>query len=70
MLPIAEPARITVAAERPYQVLVGYGLLAEVPALLGPGVQRVALLHPPTMIKTAERLSHLLSRSGPGAGSH
>ena len=43
---------------------MGYGLLAEVPALLGPGVQRVALLHPPTMIKTAERLSHELSAAG------
>ena len=64
MLPIAEPSRITVAAERPYQVLVGRGLLEEVPALLGPGVQRVALLHPPTMIKSAERLSHLLSAAG------
>jgi 3-dehydroquinate synthase len=64
MLPIAEPARIAVAAERPYQVLVGYGLLAEVPALLGAGVQRVALLHPPTMIKTAEQLSHMLTAAG------
>jgi 3-dehydroquinate synthase len=64
MLPTAEPARITVAAERPYQVLVGYGLLAEVPNMLGRGVQRVALLHPPTMIKTAERLSHLLTTAG------
>jgi 3-dehydroquinate synthase len=64
MLPSAEPARITVAAERPYQVLVGRELLAEVPSLLGPGVQRVALLHPPTMIKAAERLSHLLTAAG------
>ena len=64
MLPIAEPTRITVSAERPYQVLVGHELLTEVPALLGPGVQRVALLHPPTMIKAAERLSHLLSATG------
>lgn len=64
MPPTAEPARITVAAEQPYQVLVGHELLAEVPALLGPGVQRVALLHPPTMIKTAERLSHLLTTAG------
>src|SRR5215207_6340051 len=64
MLPIAEPIRITVAAERPYQVLVGRGLLAEVPALLGPDVHRVALLHPPTMIKTAERLCHLLAAAG------
>jgi 3-dehydroquinate synthase len=64
MLPIAEPARIAVAAERPYDVLVGNGLLAEVPELLGAGVQRVALLHPPTMIKTAEQLSHLLTAAG------
>src|SRR5215217_390116 len=64
MLPIAEPTRITVAAERPYQVLVGRGLLAEVPAVLGPDVHRVALLHPPTMIKMAEHLVHLLSGAG------
>src|SRR6478672_13347916 len=59
-----EPTRIPVTAEQPYEVLVGYGLLARVPALLGSGVQRVALLHPPTMIKTAERLSHELSAAG------
>ena len=59
-----EAARIPVTAEQPYEVLVGYGLLAEVPALLSSGVQRVALLHPPTMIKTAERLSHELSAAG------
>ncbi|HEY6684125.1 MAG TPA: 3-dehydroquinate synthase [Propionibacteriaceae bacterium] len=64
MSPSTDPARIPVTAERPYEVLVGYGLLAEVPALLGRGVQRVALLHPPTMIKTAERLSHELSMAG------
>jgi len=56
-----EPTRIAVKAERPYQVWVGYDLLAEVPPLLGHGVQRVALLHPPTMIKTAERLAQLLT---------
>jgi 3-dehydroquinate synthase len=59
-----EPTRIAVKAERPYQVLVGYDLLAEVPPLLGHGVQRVALLHPPTMIKTAERLAQLLTSAG------
>ncbi len=61
MWPIAEPTWIAVEAERPYQVLVGSGLLAEVPALLGAGVRRVALLHPPTMIKTAERMSSMLA---------
>ena len=64
MLPTAEPTKIAVEAERPYQVLVGHGLLAEVPTLLGAGIQRVALLHPPTMIKTAEQLSHLLTAAG------
>jgi 3-dehydroquinate synthase len=64
MPPSTEPARIAVNGERAYEVLVGYGLLAEVPAWLGGGVQRVALLHPPTMIKTAERLSHLLTAAG------
>jgi hypothetical protein len=59
-----EPSRIAVKAERPYQVLVGYDLLAEVPTLLGQCVQRVALLHPPTMIKTAERLAQLLTSAG------
>src|SRR6188472_3040329 len=59
-----ESTRIAVNAERPYQVLVGYDLLAEVPALLGKGVGRVALLHPPTMIKTAERLTRLLTSAG------
>jgi 3-dehydroquinate synthase len=64
MPPGTEPTRIAVEAERPYEVLVGYDLLAEVPGLLGRGVQRVALLHPPTMIKTAEHLAHLLITAG------
>jgi 3-dehydroquinate synthase len=64
MSPSTEPARIGVTAERPYDVLVGNGLLAEVPALLGLDVRRVALLHPPTMIKTAEQLAHQLSAAG------
>jgi 3-dehydroquinate synthase len=59
-----DPTRIAVRAERPYQVLVGYDLLTEVADLLVPGAQRVALLHPPTMIKMAERLVHLLSGAG------
>src|SRR4029434_3702369 len=59
-----EPTRIAVKAELPYQVLVGHDLLAEVPPLLGYGVQRVALLHPPTIIKTGERLAQPLTRAG------
>jgi 3-dehydroquinate synthase len=59
-----EPTRIAVTAERPYQVLIGYDLLAEVSVQLGSGVQRVALLHPLTLIKMAERLVHVLSTAG------
>ena len=61
---MSEPTRIQVTAERPYDVLVGHGLLGELPALLGEGVQRVAVIHPPTMIDFAERISHLLGGSG------
>ena len=64
MRPSTEPVRIPVTAERSYQVLVGYDLLDEVPPLLGRAVQRVALLHPPTMIKTAESLVQLLNTAG------
>ena len=64
MPPSTEPTRIAVAAERPYEVLIGYDLLGELPDLLGQGVQRVALLHPPTMIRTAEHLAHLLITAG------
>jgi 3-dehydroquinate synthase len=61
---VAEPTRIAVRAERPYDVLVGHDLLGEVGPILGDGVQRVALLHPPTMIGIAERLDRLLTDRG------
>ena len=61
---MSDPTRIQVTAERPYEVLVGHGLLGELPGLLGDGVQRVAVIHPPTMIDVAERISHLLGESG------
>ena len=61
---MAEPTRIAVRAERPYDVLVGHDLLGEVGPMLGDGVHRVALLHPPTMIGVAERLERLLTDRG------
>ncbi len=61
---MSDPTRIQVTAERPYEVLVGNGLLGELPGLLGDGVQRVAVIHPPTMIDVAERINHLLGESG------
>ncbi len=61
---MSDPTRIRVTAERPYEVLVGNGLLGKLPGLLGDGVQRVAVIHPPTMIDGAERNSHLHGESG------
>jgi 3-dehydroquinate synthase len=37
----------------PYQVLIGHGLLGELPPMLGPA-SRVAIVHPPTLATTAE----------------
>ncbi|SDS69662.1 3-dehydroquinate synthase [Friedmanniella luteola] len=59
-----DQTRITVSAERPYDVLVGHGLLGELPGLLGPDVQRVALIHPPTLIRLAASATQVLETAG------
>ena len=41
-----EPGRIRVDGELPYDVVVGHGLLGELPGLLGAGVETVAVIHP------------------------
>jgi len=41
----AETTRIAVGGERPYEVLVGHGLLAGLPPLIGDKAQTVALVH-------------------------
>ncbi|HEY5820588.1 MAG TPA: 3-dehydroquinate synthase [Propionibacteriaceae bacterium] len=56
--------RIAVRAEQPYDVLVGHDLLGELPGLLGAGVQRVAVIHPPTLIQHAARLVTALRAAG------
>jgi 3-dehydroquinate synthase len=58
------PTRIEVRAERPYPVLVGTGLLEQIPALLGASVHRVAVIHPPTLIGLATRVSRRLTEAG------
>ena len=55
--------RIGVAAERPYDVLVGHGVLGEVAEVLGP-LRRVAVLHPAALIDVAVRVSADLERAG------
>lgn len=59
-----DPTVIGVNGEHPYEVVVGHELTGRLPAMLGAGVQRVAVLHPPRLIETAERLVAELTRAG------
>lgn len=47
------PVRIAVSSEREYPVIIGHGLLDELPALLA-DAQRIAIIHPPALRVTAE----------------
>ena len=48
----------------PYDVLIGHDLWADVPAMLGEGVRRVALLHPATLRGAVVRLGEALRSAG------
>jgi len=61
---MADAIRIEVRAERPYPVLVGTGVLDNLTGLLDPGVQRVAVIHPPTLIDLASRVVRRLADAG------
>lgn len=50
---MVEPVRITVSAERPYDVVVGRGLLGDITDTLA-GASGAAIIHPPTLGATAE----------------
>jgi 3-dehydroquinate synthase len=58
------PTRIPVAGESPYDVLVGTGLLGELPALLGKGVRRVAVIHPRALAATGKAVREDLAQQG------
>ena len=51
---------LTVAGASPYDVVVGHGLTARVPGVLGDGVQRVALLFPAGLEERAQPLLDVL----------
>jgi 3-dehydroquinate synthase len=55
--------RITVLGQTPYDVVVGTGLLQELPPLLA-GADRVAIIHPPTLRVTAEVIRDDLCGAG------
>lgn len=52
--------RMHVAGASPYDVVVGHDVLAEVPAMLGAGVRRVAVCHPADLVHLADRVIALL----------
>ena len=45
-----------VAGASPYDVVIGSGLLGELPAMLGEGVRRVAVIHPRALAATGEAI--------------
>jgi 3-dehydroquinate synthase len=61
---VADPTRIAVRAESPYDVVVGTGLAAELPAMLGEDVRQVAVVHPRTLTGRARTLSAQLRQAG------
>ncbi|WP_214412898.1 3-dehydroquinate synthase [Sphaerisporangium fuscum] len=56
--------RITVKGEHPYDVVVGAGVLAELPGLLGEGVRTVAVVHPATLPEIARPVCGALEAAG------
>lgn len=60
----AEPTRIPVGGERPYDVVVGTDLLGELPAMLGDAAMRVAVIHPQALRSAGEAVSADLRESG------
>lgn len=67
MVPSAPPqaaTRIPVAGEHPYEVVVGTGLLGELPALVGDRAQRVLVVHPRALRTTGEAVREDLLGAG------
>ncbi len=60
----ASVARVHVGGEHPYDVVVGSGLLGELPGLLGDGVRRIAVIHPGALRTTADAVRDDLVAQG------
>jgi len=63
---VTEPVRIRVAAEKPYDVVVGRGLLGDIVEFLG-GTAKIAIVHQPTLAATAGVLVDELKAVGADA---
>ncbi|MCU1680128.1 MAG: aroB [Amycolatopsis sp.] len=60
---MTDPVRITVKTAKPYDVVIGRGLLGDLTEVLA-DASKVALLHPPTLIATAEAIREELIAAG------
>lgn len=60
------PARIQVAAEQPYEVTVGRGLLEDIVGAVGDSPS-VAIIHPPSLTATADAVRDEIAAAGPEA---
>jgi 3-dehydroquinate synthase len=58
-----KPTRIQVTGDRPYQVVIGTGVLAELPGLVDQA-DRVAVVHPPVLAERAAELARELNQAG------
>ncbi|MFD9946167.1 3-dehydroquinate synthase [Nonomuraea sp. NPDC059023] len=56
--------RITVKGDSPYDVVIGTGVLGELPGLLGEGVRTVAVVHPSTLPEISRPVCEALSKAG------
>ncbi len=62
--PRTSATRIAVGGEQPYDVVVGSGLLAELPALAGPAASRVLVVHAPGQAGLAWQACAALAAAG------
>jgi 3-dehydroquinate synthase len=60
----AGTTRIAVGGERPYEVLVGHGVLAGLPSLIGSSAQTVALVHAAGLAGPARQAGEALAQAG------
>lgn len=56
--------RITVKGDSPYDVVVGTGVLGELPGLVGEGVSTVAVIHPASLPEIVRPVCDVLAQAG------
>jgi 3-dehydroquinate synthase len=61
---MSEHSRLHVGGASPYDVVIGGGLLGELPGMLGEAVQRVAVIHPRALAATGEAIRVDLAEQG------